>query len=350
MKALVTGAGGFLGGAITRALIARGDTVHSFSRGDYPELAAQGVIQFHGDLGSEDDIAKAAAGCDAVFHVAAKAGSWGAYEDFYRTNVTGTENVISACQRHSIPSLVYTSSPSVVFDGGDMEGVDEAVPYPSHYEAHYPHTKSQAERLVLQANTGGLQPGSQQPGSLQTGTLQTVALRPHLIWGPRDTNIMPRLIQRSRSGQLRRISGPSKLVDVTYIDDAANAHLCAMDALRCDEASAARLAGKAYFISSGHPIPLWEMIDRMLTAAGEPKIARSISPRLAFFAGWVLENLHSILRRKGEPRMTRWVAQEMTTAHWFDISAARNDFGYQPKVSLEEGLQRLASWHEASHD
>ncbi len=334
MKVLVTGAGGFLGGAITRQLVGRGDTVHSFSRRHYAELDALGVIQFRGDLGSATAVALAAEGCDAVFHVAAKAGSWGAYEDYHRTNVRGTEHVLAACRQHGIGDLVYTSSPSVVVHTGDMEGVDESAPYPEHFEAHYPESKSHAERLVLAASCDAL---------------HTAALRPHFIWGPSDTSILPRLIQRSRAGQLRRIRGPKKLVDVTYIDDAARAHLLAMDSLRAGGTSARRVAGKAYFISSGQPIPLWEMIDHLLVAVGEPKVTRSVSPRAAFLAGWVLEILHTILGREDEPRMTRWVARVMTTAHWFDISAAKNDFGYSPSVSLDDGLERLAAWHRARH-
>ena len=334
MKVLVTGAGGFLGGAITRQLVGRGDTVHSFSRRHYAELEALGVIQFRGDLGSATAVVLAAEGCDAVFHVAAKAGSWGAYEDYHRTNVRGTEHVLAACRQHGIGDLVYTSSPSVVVHTGDMEGVDESAPYPEHFEAHYPESKSHAERLVLAASCDAL---------------HTAALRPHFIWGPRDTSILPRLIQRSRAGQLRRIRGPKKLVDVTYIDDAARAHLLAMDSLRAGGTSARRVAGKTYFISSGQPIPLWEMIDHLLVAVGEPKVTRSVSPRAAFAAGWVLEKLHTILGREDEPRMTRWVARVMTTAHWFDISAAKNDFGYSPSVSLDDGLERLAGWHRARH-
>ena len=334
MKVLVTGAGGFLGGAITRQLVGRGDTVHSFSRRHYAELDALGVIQFRGNLGSAAAVALAAEGCDAVCHVAAKAGSWGDYEDYHRTNVRGTEHVLAACRQHAIRHLVYTSSPSVVVHTGDMEGVDESAPYPEHFEAHYPESKSHAERLVLAASCDAL---------------HTAALRPHFIWGPRDTSILPRLIQRSRAGQLRRIRGPKKLVDVTYIDDAARAHLLAMDSLRAGGTSARRVAGKAYFISSGQPIPLWEMIDHLLVAVGEPKVTRSVSPRAAFLAGWVLEKLHTILGREDEPRMTRWVARVMTTAHWFDISAAKNDFGYAPSVSLDDGLERLAAWHRARH-
>src|SRR5690242_11953489 len=148
MRALVTGGGGFLGKAIVRKLIERGDSVRTFSRGDYPELARLGAEQVRGDLADPAAVAAAAKGCDTVFHVAAKAGIWGSYDDFYRANVVGTENVIAACLANSITRLVYTSSPSVVFDGSDVEGGDESLLYPASYKAHYPATKAQAERLV----------------------------------------------------------------------------------------------------------------------------------------------------------------------------------------------------------
>ena len=174
MKALVTGGGGFLGKAIVRLLLTRGDEVRSFSRGDYPELVALGVAQFQGDLADPEALFRAAAGCDIIFHVAARAGIWGSYADFYRANVTGTENVIAACLNHGIGRLVYTGSPSAVFDGRDVEGGDESLPYPDHYEAHYPATKAMAEKLVLAANSS---------------TLATVSLRPHLTSKLRSNRI-----------------------------------------------------------------------------------------------------------------------------------------------------------------
>src|SRR5688572_21117546 len=174
MMALVTGGGGFLGGAIVRRLLERGDRVRSFSRNEYPALRALGVDCYRGDLADRQAVAGVVAGCAVVFHVAAKAGVGGRYRDYYRANVVGTQNVIAACRREGVKRLVYTSSPSVVFNGQDMEGVDETVPYPEHYEAHYPKTKAMAEQIVRRAN----------------GTeLATVALRPHLIWGPRDNHL-----------------------------------------------------------------------------------------------------------------------------------------------------------------
>lgn len=235
----------------------------------------------------------------------------------------GTENVIAACRQHGIRRLVHTSSPSVVFNGRDMEGVDESVPYPAHFEAHYPHTKALAEQLVLKANSP---------------TLATVALRPHLIWGPGDNHLLPRLIARAKAGQLRRIGTQRKLVDTVFIENAADAHLLAVDVL----APGATCAGRAYFISNGEPIPLWDMVNRMLAAAGLPPVTRSVPVPVAMALAWGFETFSRVTGSEREPRLTRFVVREMSTAHWFDISAAKRDFGYVPKVTTEEGLRRLA--------
>jgi 2-alkyl-3-oxoalkanoate reductase len=322
MKALVTGGGGFLGGAIVRQLLARGDDVRSFSRGDYPELRELGVEVCRGDLADAEAVAAAVLGCDIVFHTAAKAGIWGPYQDYYRANVIGTQNVIDACRHHGIERLVYTSSPSVVFNGRDMEGVDESAPYPRRYHAHYPRTKAQAEKLVLQANSAAL---------------ATVALRPHLIWGPGDNHLMPRIIARGKVGALRQIGQRPLLVDCVYVDNAAHAHLLAADRLR----PGAAIAGKAYFISQGDPRPLWDLINLMLKAANVPTVDRHISPRLAYAAGWWFEWVYRIFGIRGEPRMTRFLAGELSTAHWFNISAARRDLGYEPIVSIDKGIALL---------
>ena len=327
MRALVTGGGGFLGSAIVRQLRARGDQVVSFSRGQYPELAALGVEQRRGDLSDLEALVEAARDCDVVFHVAAKAGIWGSYHEYHQANVTGTENVIAACRIHSIDRLVYTGSPSVVFDGSDVEGGTEALPYPAHFEAFYPQTKAIAERSVLAANTP---------------LLATVSLRPHLIWGPADNHLVPRIVAKGRSGRLRRIGQRPCLVDTVYVDNAAEAHINAADRLR----PGAPLAGKAYFISNGEPLPLWDMVNQILAAAGVPPVTRSVSPAVAYAAGTVCETIWRTLRLSGEPPMTRFVAKELATAHWFDISAARRDLGYEPRVSISEGLKRLQQWFE----
>jgi nucleoside-diphosphate-sugar epimerase len=323
LNTLVTGGGGFLGRAIVERLIGRGDRVRSFARGAYPELARMGVEVVRGDLQDRDAVAAACAECDLVFHTAARAGIWGSYDEYYGPNVRGTENVVAGCRTHGVRRLVFTSSPSVVFDGTDMEGVDESVPYARHFETPYPETKALAERIVLAANGEDL---------------RTVALRPHLIWGPGDNHLVPRIIARARS--LRKIGGLDKKVDCIYIDNAAEAHLLAGDRLTPGSA----VCGQAYFISQDEPRPLWNIVNDILSAAGLPPVTRRIPRRVALAVGAISELAYRALRIKGEPRLTRFLVRELSTAHWFAISAARRDLGYQPRVSIEEGMRRLAAW------
>lgn len=320
---LVTGGGGFLGGAIVRRLREQDVQVRSLSRQQYPQLAEIGVEQFQGSLSDPDVVGKAVQGSDLVFHVAAKAGIWGPYDDYYQTNVVGTENILNACLQHAVPRLVYTSSPSVVFNGKDMEGVDESAPYPDHFEAHYPKTKAIAEQKVIAANDD---------------SLATVSLRPHLIWGPGDNHLVPRIIAKGKAGQLRKIGKRDNLVDSIYIDNAADAHLQAAEELH----PGSRVAGKVYFISQDEPLSVWELINRILACGNVPPVRKSIPTGLACCLGTLCERVYGLLRLKSEPRMTRFLARELSTAHWFDISAAKRDFGFHPKVSIEEGLNRLA--------
>ena len=323
MTVLVTGGGGFLGGAIVRRLVARGDRVRSFARGEYPELGKIGVEVRRGDLCDADAVAAATVGCERVFHVAAMPGVWGAYKKYYRTNVVGTDNVLAACRAQGVERLVYTSTPSVVHAGGDIEGGDESLPYATRYSAHYPRTKAVAERRVLEANDGNL---------------STVALRPHLIWGPGDNHLTPRILARGRAGRLRLIGNRPNLIDTVYIDNAADAHILAADRL---EPSAA-CAGNAYFISNGQPVTLAEITNGILAAAGLPPVTRRISAPLAYALGALAELAYGLLRIRKEPPLTRFLARQLSTAHWFEIGAARRDLGYEPAVSIGEGLRRLA--------
>lgn len=326
MKALVTGGGGFLGKAICRQLKARGDEVRSYSRGEYPELADEGIEHFRGDLTDREALKKAAQGCEVVFHVAAKAGAWGPYEEYYQANYVGTEKVIEVCRELGIKKLVYTSSPSVVFQPkGHLEGVDESVPYADSYQTHYPKTKGMAEKLVVASNGDDL---------------QTVSLRPHLIWGPEDNHLVPRILRKGAGGQLRIIGHEKNLVDTVYIDNAAEAHLLAADAL----GEGSQVAGKVYFISNDDPIDVWEMVNNILEAGNIPPVTRRVPFWPAYLVGVIFEVIYTIFRIKSEPRMTRFIVFHLASSHWFDISAAKNDLGYEPKVSMEEGLKRLTEY------
>ncbi len=320
---LVTGGGGFLGGAIVRLLISQGETVRSFSRGCYSELEALGVEQVQGDLSDKDAVASACKDVETVYHVAAKPGVWGSYDAYYQPNVVGTENIISGCLSSGVKRLIYTSSPSVVFDGTDMEGIDETTPYPPSFHAPYPQTKAIAEIKVLAAAKEGL---------------AAVSLRPHLIWGPGDNHLVPRIINRAH--RLRQVGDGANLVDTIYIDNAAWAHVLAEKSLRSNP----ELSGRIYFISQDEPIALWKMINHILAAGGKPPVVRSISPGAALFAGTLLEGIYKLLNLKREPPMTRFVARELATSHWFNIQAAKSDLGYRPIVSTHEGLKRLAVW------
>ena len=322
-NALVTGGGGFLGKAIVKKLLDKKIRVTSFSRQVYPELEQLGAHQIQGDLADKDAVVTAVRGMDTVFHVAAKPGIWGAYPTYYQVNVTGTENVIQACQASGQARLIHTSSPSVVFDDKDMENADESVPYPDVYLAPYPETKAIAEQKVVRAAGKGL---------------PVMILRPHLIWGPGDNHLVPGIINRAR--RLKIIGRTDDLVDTIYVDNAADAHILAAEAL----ASRPELSGNIYFISQDEPVSKWKMANAFLAAAGLPPIRGHVSAKTAYAVGWVCEQLYRILGIQSDPPMTRFAAKELATSHWFDISRSKQDLGYTPKISTDEGLDRLAQW------
>lgn len=322
MKALVTGGGGFLGRCIVGKLQERGYEVTSLSRGAYPELEKIGVETVRADLADGDAVTAAIKGMDVVFHTASRVGIWGPYREFYDANVIGTRNVIDGCRKGGVAKLVYTSSPSVVFDGRDHEGIDETYPYPVMYLAHYPETKAIAEREVMVAN------GEE---------LSTCSLRPHLIWGPGDTNLIPRLIARAKSGRLRMVGGCENLIDTVYVDNAADAHLQAADAL----APGSPVAGSAYFISQGEPVNLWEWVNTILNRLDLPKVTKSMSFKSAYAAGAVMETVYGLFGVSAEPLMTRFLALQLARSHYFSIEKARRDFGYSPRLGMDEGLDRL---------
>ena len=321
MRILVTGGGGFLGSSICRQLANLGHQVTVFQRSDANHLCLPGLETIRGDITDQASVTGAATGCDAIVHTAGKAGVWGDAEAYHRVNVDGTANVIEACRRHGIRWLVHTSSPSIVHAGGDIGGADESLPVAEHFTAPYPASKAAAERLVMAANGE---------------TLLTVALRPHLIWGPGDPHILPRLAAKARGGSLA-LPGPDKLIDTIFVENAALAHVQALQEL----AGAARCAGKPYFVTNNEPLPQGEIIQRLLAAIGIKVRIREVPVRVAMTAGAVCEFVWRALPLKSEPPVTRFSVEQLATAHWFDTRAAERDFGYRPTITIAEGLNRL---------
>lgn len=323
MKALVTGGGGFLGLYIVEQLLQSGVEVRVFCRGRYPALKALKVQTVQGDLREASAVQSACQGMDAVFHTAAVPGIWGPKDHYFGINYTGTLNVLNACRQAGVARLIYTSSPSVVFDGHDHKDADETLPYPTRWLCHYPHSKAMAEQAVLEANG--------------VAGLRTISLRPHLIWGPRDNHLIPRLIQRAVSGRLRQVGDGSNVVSLAYVENAAAAHVQAEQALRTSD----KAAGRSYFINDPEPVNLWNWIAMILQRTDLPPLQKKISAKAAYRIGSVLETVWSCLRLRGEPPMTRFVALQLAGSHSYRIDAAVRDFGYQPLVSVEEGLRRL---------
>jgi nucleoside-diphosphate-sugar epimerase len=321
LRVLVTGGGGFLGSSICRQLASLDHQVIAFQRSPAKHLEAAGIVSIQGSITNYEELHGAAQGCDAVVHTAGKAGVWGDPADYHRINVEGTAHVIRACQELTIPILVHTSSPSIVHSGGDIGGADESLPIADHFTAPYPESKARAEKLVAAANSE---------------KLKTVALRPHLIWGPGDPHILPRLAAKARGGKLA-LPGPDKLIDTIYVENAAQAHINALQEL----ANSARCAGKAYFVTNNEPLPQGEIIRKLLAAIGIEVSIRAVPVAVAKTAGSLCEMAWRTLGLKSEPPVTRFSVEQLATAHWFDTRAAQRDFGYIPAISIEQGLQLL---------
>lgn len=328
--------------------------VRVLARRPLPELAALGAEVIGGDLHDPAALVRGCQGCGTVFHVAGRVGVWGPPDDFFRVNVDGSRAVLDAARAAGVPRFVYTSSPSVVYNGGDLAGVDESAPLCTAAPCAYPTSKAAAEKLVLAANTPGF---------------ATTALRPHLVWGPGDRNVVPRVLALAEKGRLRIVGAGTNRVDVTHIENVLDAHLLAEQALgNCHQTGDSRSArgtasatqpstgnresglpapaspaGKPYFITNGEPIILWDWINELLRGLGRPPVTRRVSLRTAYLAGGVLEALWRVLPLGGEPPMTRFVAKELATDHWFRIDAARRDLGYIPRISMAEGTAALVS-------
>ncbi len=327
----LTGASGFIGGAIAARLLAAGRSVRVLSRRPLPALAQLGAEVIAGDLHQMDALRRGCAGAGTVFHVAGRVGVWGPEEDFFRVNFDGTGHVLTACRVAGVPRLVYTSSPSVVYTGGNLAGVDESAPLCREAPCAYPTSKAAAERLVATAHSP---------------TLATVSLRPHLVWGPGDRQVVPRVLAQARRGRLRIVGAGRNLVDCTHITNVVDAHLLAEQALARPQVAA---GGKAYFITNGEPVVLWDWINELLRGTGLPEVTRQVSAGTAWRIGGALELLWRALRLRGEPPLTRFVAKELATDHWFRIDAARRDLGYAPRVTMAQGTAELIAHYRAGH-
>ena len=322
MKAFVTGGGGFVGSAIVRQLVDKGVEVAVFGRNHYPHLEKLGVRQFQGDILDSKLLIRIMQGYDTVFHVAAKAGIWGQKHEFEQTNVTGTRNVLGACYANDVHSLVYTSTPSVVFNRRDIKGADERLPYADRFLCYYASSKAIAEQMVLASNSE---------------ILKTCALRPHLVWGPGDPHLIPRLIARGKAKKLKRVGNGQNMVDISYIDNVADAHILAAENLN----SSATASGNAYFVSQGEPVNLWSWINTLFERLNIEPVEKKINARPAFMIGALLEGIYMWFSLEKEPPMTRFLAEQLAKSHWFSIDRARHDFGYEPRISTTEGMDRL---------
>ena len=316
----MTGAGGFLGSEIATQLLHQDHSVIGFSRGSYPALEKQGVQWIRGDIRDPQAVNQACRNVDAIVHSAAVPGVWGSWDSYYQVNTVGTEHVIAAARAQAVKLLVYTSSPSVTFDGTNQANIPEDVPYPSSWLCHYPHSKALAEQAVIAANG--------------QDNLATCALRPHLIWGAKDPHLIPRLFERGKAGTLRIVGDGANLVDMVHVTNAAHAHLCAIEALSNNPAS----HGKAYWVSQQDPVNCWDWLNDLLLAAGVPTIKKSISSRTAYVAGTVLEIVYTALRMRREPRMTRFLAKQLSMDHYFDNSRAQELLGYFPILSNSQAM------------
>jgi len=322
MKILVTGGGGFIGSALVRELARNGFEVSTFSRNLYPEHLKLGIKIFQGDLANSRDVELACRDIDVVFHVAAKAELWGSYCDFVNVNVCGTRNVINSCKKLKIKKLIFTSSASVIFNGHDLENADETVAYPKKPVSIYTGTKALAEQLVLEANSEDL---------------KTIALRPHLVWGPGDTQLINGILNRAKSGKLWKIGKNDFLIDTTYIGNFIDAMLLAMRIMDKNP----DVCGKAYFITNGEPIKTWEFVNSILLSAGLYPVKRVIPKSLAIILAKLIEKIFFFLNLKSEPPVTSLIVSELCSHHWFNITEAKEKLGYSPRVSNERGFELL---------
>ncbi len=315
MKILVTGASGALGRATATALIRGGAEVSVLQRRP-SGLPCREVL---GDIADPTVVAAAAAGQDAVVHLAAKVDVVGRWSEYERANVAGTRNVVAACRQHRTPRLVHVSTPAVAHAGRALIGVGADPADPVGVRGPYARSKAIAERLVLAADSPGL---------------AVLAIRPHLVWGPGDRQLVARIIARARRGRLPLIGSGAALVDTTYLDNAVEALLAAVDV--CGE-----VHGEALVVSNGEPRPVAEILARLCRAAGVPGPRGRVPFGAAYAAGTLIDQLWAITGRRDTPPLTAFLAEQLTTAHWFDQRRTRAVLGWRPRISLDEGFARL---------
>lgn len=324
-KVLVTGAGGFLGSFIVRDLFNKGTyEIYTFSRKSYKNLEQYNVTQIQGDLQNPQDLLMATKGMDAIIHCASQVGMWATYETFYNTNFLGTKNIVDAAIINQVPKFIHTSTPSVAFGNESLCNVDESTPYPKKYYSYYAQTKALAEQYVL---------------SKKSPTFSVVAIRPHLIFGPGDLNLVPRVIDSAKKGKLKIVGDGENLVDVTYVENASEVHLIALEKL----SPTASMNGKAYFLGQG-PIKLWDFTNDILKRSEMKPITKKIPLFVCYAIGFLIEcSLKLIGKYDIHPPMTRFVAMQLGMSHYYDHKALYKDFDYTPRYSIQEGLDRLFS-------
>jgi nucleoside-diphosphate-sugar epimerase len=310
-----------LGAATADALAARGDEVTVLQRrpsgSPHREILA--------DVADAPAVATAVARQEAVIHLAAKVDVVGPWREYIRVNITGTRAVVAACQAAGVGRLVHVSTPSVAHTGHSLVGVAAAPADPDRARGHYARSKAIAEQWVLAGDRDARGPA-------------IVAIRPHLVWGPGDTQLVGRIVQRARAGRLVIVGSGAALIDSTYVSNAADALVAALD--RCEDAR-----GQALVVSNGEPRPVAELLAAICRAAGVAPPRRAVPAFAARTTGAAVEALWSALpalRRTGDPPMTRFLAEQLSTAHWFDQRRTREILGWVPRVGLDAGFTALA--------
>jgi 2-alkyl-3-oxoalkanoate reductase len=319
VKVLVTGGTSLLGSAVADRLAARGDAVTVLQRRP-SGLPHREVLA---DITDRGAVVNAIRGHDAVVHLAAKVDIQGRYREFARTNIGGTRVVVEACRRAQVPRLVHVSTPSVAHSGTPLIGAPAGPADPHRARGHYARSKAVAELHALAADAAPDGPA-------------TVVVRPHLVWGPGDTQLVGRIIARARAGRLPVVGSGAALIDTTYITNAADALVAALD--RCTE-----VRGHAFVVSNGEPRPVAELLAAICRAAGVRSPRRTVPAAAAKLAGAIVEAAWTLRRAAGDPPMTRFLAEQLSTAHWFDQRRTSELLGWTPRVSLDAGLAALAA-------